>query len=70
MSRRDDEPIFIAEFADRADAEAAWVKLDEADFAAAVITDAPPWGPAKHRVQVRRADASAAVAALRGEELA
>ena len=64
MSRRDDEPVFVAEYSDRDSAESAWEALMDADIPGAVITESPPWGEPIHRVQVRRADAAAAVAAL------
>jgi len=66
MSRRDEEPIFIAEFDDPGAAEKAWSKLIDVGIASAVITDDPPWGPATHRIQIQRRDAAAALEALNG----
>ncbi|NND03729.1 MAG: hypothetical protein HKN91_13180 [Acidimicrobiia bacterium] len=65
MSRRDQEPVFVAEFSDRAGAEEAWSAITAAGIAAAVVTDSPPWGAPLHRVQVERRDAAAAVRAMK-----
>ena len=66
MSRRDDEPVFIAEYTTVSAAEEAWTRLAEADIPSAVITDSPPWGDRIHRIQVARRDAATALAALAG----
>ena len=64
MSRRDDEPVFVAEFASAAAADEAWSLLTDEAIASAVISDSPPWGNEIHRIQVARRDAAAALAAL------
>ena len=64
MSRRDDEPVFIAEYTSAAAAEEAWSRLTDEAIPSAVITDAPPWGNEVHRIQVARRDAATALAAL------
>ncbi len=64
MSRRQEEPVFIAEYRDRTSAEAAWSVLTEAGIASVVITDDPPWGPSTHRIQVSRRDAPTAIESL------
>jgi len=67
MSRRDDEPVFVAEYTSVDAADAAWARLADAAIAGAVISDAPPWGVEVHRIQVARRDAAAALAALADE---
>ena len=64
MSRRDEEPVVVAEFGDREAAEAAWLTITAAGIAAAVITDDPPWGTTTHRIQVERRHAASALQAL------
>ena len=66
MSRRDDEPIDVARFATRAEAEDAWITLLDAGVPAAVLSDDPAWGEPVHRVQCARRDATNALALLGG----
>lgn len=61
MRRRDRRLTPIAEFAERTDAEEAWVVLDEAGIAASVVTDPAAFGsPEVTRVYVARIDADRA----------
>lgn len=64
MSRRDDEPIDVAEFDSRDSAEAAWALLVAGAVPAAVLTDEPPWGPLRFRIQCARKDAARALQLL------
>jgi hypothetical protein len=64
MSRRDDEPVFVAEYSSAGAADEAWARLTDEAIPSAVISDAPPWGQEVHRIQVARRDAAAALAAL------
>lgn len=65
MARRDEEPVFIAEFDDRDSAELAWTTITDTGIAAAVITDNPPWGAPIHRIQVERRNAPSALESLK-----
>ncbi len=64
MSRRDAEPIDVAEFASRDAAEAAWSTLVAGGVPSTVLSDRPPWGPPKFRLQCARKDAAAALRLL------
>ncbi|MCP3975914.1 MAG: hypothetical protein GY720_15645 [bacterium] len=64
MSRRDEEPILVAEFATRAEAEEAWLSLVNGGVPSIVVTNDPPWGDAKHLIQCARQDAPAALRLL------
>jgi len=68
VSRRQAEPIFIAEFTTPTEADEVWTRLTEAGVPSAVVSAAPPWGRPVHRVQVARRDAPAALRIIRGEE--
>ena len=62
MSRVDDEPVKIAEFAERSSAEAAWARLLDNDIPANVLlSPAPLGGRESHRVEVARRDAAEAL---------
>ena len=67
MSRRDEEPIDVAEFASLELAEAAWALLIAEGVPATVLTDRPPWGRANYRIQCARKDAAAAMGLLGAE---
>ncbi len=69
MSRRDEEPVAVADFATRALAETAWEVLTSAGIPSAVVTESPPWGAATHRVQVARRQAADALQSLAAAEL-
>lgn len=64
MSRHDDEPIDVAEFISRDAAEAAWSILVAGGVPGTVLSDRPPWGAQKYRVQCARKDAAAALRLL------
>ena len=64
MTRRDDEPVFIAEYDNRDEAERAWEMLTAEGIPSAVLSDTPPWGNPVHRVQVARKDAAPALELL------
>ena len=68
MSRRDEEPIDVAEFASRDLAEAAWALLVAGGVPATVLTDRAPWGRANYRIQCARKDATAAMGLLDAED--
>ena len=62
MSRRDDEPITIAQFATREKAEEVWALLLDNDIPANVLlSPAPLGGRESHRVEVARKDAADAL---------
>jgi hypothetical protein len=64
VSRRDNEPVDVAEFISREAAEAAWSILVAGGVPGTVLSDRPPWGPARHRVQCARKDSAAALRLL------
>ena len=67
MSRRDEEPVKIAEYADRTTAEEAWTALLDNDIPATVLlTPAPLGGRESHRIEVARKDAAAALEVIVG----
>jgi hypothetical protein len=67
MNRHDEEPIDVAEFPSRDLAEAAWEVLLAGGVPGTVLSDHPPWGPPRHRIQCARKDAATAVQLLDGE---
>lgn len=68
MTRRDEEPIDVAEFPSRSLAEAAWEELVAGGVAGVVLSDEPPWGTPRYRIQCARSDAAAALKLLRDAE--
>jgi hypothetical protein len=65
MSRRDEEPVDVAEFASRESAEAAWSLLVAGGVPGSVLSDRPPWGSPRYRIQCARKDAATALSLLR-----
>jgi len=54
---RDDQLVAIAEFAERAVAEAVWLRVEDGGIPAALITEPGTFGmPVRHRVEVARRD--------------
>lgn len=64
MSRRDEEPVDVAEFAARDLAESAWSILVAGGVPSTVLSDRPPWGSPKYRIQCARKDAAGAMRLL------
>jgi hypothetical protein len=64
MSRRDDEPVDIAVFESRESAEVAWGVLAAGGVPGTVLSDRPPWGERRHRIQCARSDAAEAMRLL------
>ncbi len=64
MSRLDEEPIDVAEFASWDLAEAAWAVLVAGGVPATVLRDRPPWGPTRYRIQCARKHGAAALRLL------
>ncbi len=67
MNRRDQEPVDVAEFPSRESAEAAWALLMAGGVPGTVLSDHPPWGKPRHRIQCARQDAAEAIKILATE---